>query len=307
MRSAVSIAILTYKRHEYVLRAIRSARGCSAEVAEIIVVDNAAETDLKERIGAEFPEVRYIAAPYNGGCEGRNIALRAATTPIVLMIDDDVEFASPNPVSEVQEAFARDPNLACLNFIVAGPDGKVLERDWCHPRPISHATREFETHFILEGACALRRDAVLGVGGYPSAFFLGHEGVDLAYRLIADGSRVIHTPRVSITHHAAAEQRPEWRVYYYYTRNGIWVCYRSFPALSALARATAYACTMAFFAIRARQVSAFVRGFTAAVVELPSLERHCLDSGSLQQLRAMRASRVPLFGRIQRHLRERIL
>jgi GT2 family glycosyltransferase len=307
MRSEVSIAILTYKRHDHVLRAIRSTRDCAAAVAETIVVDNAAEADLKEKIRLEFPEVRYIATPYNGGCEGRNIALRAAATPLLLMIDDDVEFRSPNAISEVQDAFERDPTLACLNFVVAGPDGKVLERDWCHPRPISHATREFETHFILEGACALRRDAVLGVGGYPSTFFLGHEGVDLAYRLIANGFRVVHTPRVSITHHAAAEERPGWRVYYYYTRNGIWVCYRSFPALSALVRAAAYASTMAFFAIRARQVSAFLRGCAAAVVELPSLERHCLDRGSLQQLRAMRAARVPLFGRIQRHLRERIL
>ena len=116
----------------------------------------------------------------------------------------------------------------------------MLERDWCHPRPISHAAREFETHFILEGASALSREKVLSVGGYPAEFFLGHEGVDLGYRLIGAGYRVVHTPRVSTTHHAAIEHRPDWRVYYYYTRNGIWVSYRSFPPMTATMQVLAY-------------------------------------------------------------------
>ena len=67
-------------------------------------------------------------------------------------------------------------------------------------------------------------------GRLPGRIFLGHEGVDLGYRLIGSGCRVVHTPRVSTTHHAAIEHRPDWRVYYYYTRNGIWVAYQIFPA-----------------------------------------------------------------------------
>ena len=152
MSRAVTISILTYKRHQHLRRALASALPYADQVAEIIVVDNAAEPELKSLLAAEYPNVRYIAAPSNAGCEGRNIALRAAGTPIVITIDDDVEFSSPNCIAEVETAFSRDPRLACLNFTVTGADGKVLERDWCHPRPISHASREFETHFILEGA-----------------------------------------------------------------------------------------------------------------------------------------------------------
>src|SRR5580704_15767434 len=155
MTRAVTISILTYKRHQHLRRALASAVRYADQVAEIIVVDNAAEPELKSLLTAEFPSVRYIAAPSNGGCEGRNIALRAASTPIVITLDDDVELSSSNCIAEVESAFARDPQLACLNFTVTGADGKVLERDWCHPRPISHAAREFETHFILEGASAL--------------------------------------------------------------------------------------------------------------------------------------------------------
>lgn len=307
MSRTVTISILTYKRHDYLRRALKSALQHQALAAETIVVDNAAEPELKSILAREYPSVRYIAAPYNGGCEGRNIALRSAGTPIVITIDDDVELSSPDCVAEVQTAFARDPKLACLNFTVIGADGKVLERDWCHPRPISHASREFETHFILEGASALSRDRVLEVGGYPAGFFLGHEGLDLSYRLIARGYRVIHTPRIAATHYAASEHRPDWRTYYYYTRNGIWVGYRTFPPLMAMSRVLAYLATMAFFSLRAGQLRAYVRGCVDGVRGLSRMERCNLDADSLRHVREIRSERVPLLGRVQRRLRERIL
>ncbi|MGC2277523.1 MAG: glycosyltransferase, partial [Candidatus Binatus sp.] len=307
MSRAVTISILTYKRHRHLRRALASVLPYADQVAEIIVVDNAAEPGLKSLLAAEYPGVRYIAAPSNGGCEGRNIGLRAAGTPIVITLDDDVELSSPNCIAEVEAAFSRDPRLACLNFTVTGVDGKVLERDWCHPRPISHASREFETHFILEGASALDREKVLSVGGYPAEFFLGHEGVDLSYRLIGGGYRVLHTPCVSTTHHAAMEHRPDWRVYYYYTRNGIWVVYRSFPVLMAIPRVVAYLATMAFFSLRAMQVPAYLRGCVDGLRGLSRIDRRNLDADSLRHVREIRSERVPLFGRIQKHFRARIM
>ena len=307
MSRAVTISILTYKRHQHLRRALKSALRYADQVTEIIVVDNAAEPELKSLLAAEFPDVRYIASDSNAGCEGRNIGLRAATTPIVITLDDDVELSSSNCIAEVETAFSRDPRLACLTFTVTGLDGKVLERDWCHPRPISHAAREFETHFILEGASALSREKVLSVGGYPAEFFLGHEGVDLSYRLIAAGYRVVHTPRVSTTHHAAIEHRPDWRVYYYYTRNGIWVVYRSFPPAMAIPRMLAHVATMGFFSLRAMQIRAYLQGCVDGVRGLSRMDRHNLDARSLKYLSSIRSERVPLIGRIQRRLREKIL
>ena len=210
MSRAVTISILTYKRHQHLRRALASALQYADQVAEIIVVDNAAEPELKALLAAEYPNVRYIAAESNAGCEGRNIGLRAAATPIVITIDDDVELSSSNCIAEVENAFSRDPQLACLNFTVTGVDGKVLERDWCHPRPISHASREFETHFILEGASALSREKVLSVGGYPAEFFLGHEGVDLGYRLI--GRRLPRHAHAARIDHASCRDRASSRL-----------------------------------------------------------------------------------------------
>jgi len=55
MSRAVTISILTYKRHQHLRRALASALGYADQVAEILVVDNAAEPELKSLLAAEFP------------------------------------------------------------------------------------------------------------------------------------------------------------------------------------------------------------------------------------------------------------
>ncbi|HUO04942.1 MAG TPA: glycosyltransferase family 2 protein [Candidatus Binataceae bacterium] len=307
MSCSVAISILTYRRPQYLMRAIKSAVVHAGQVAEIVVVDNAAEGEVERMVTANFPQVRYIAAPHNAGCEGRNIALRASAADLVITIDDDVELPVGDCVAEVRAAFSRDQQLACLNFTVTGTDGRVLGRDWCHPRPIADASREFETYFILEGASALDRRKVLEVGGYSAEYFLGHEGVDLGFRLIRRGYRIMHSPQVAVVHHAAAEERPSWRVYYYYTRNGLWNCYRWLPPMTAIGRGIEHAAKMAFFSIRARQFPAYLRGLRDALLGIPAQKRDSLDAGSMERVREIRSHRVPYAGRIQKHLRERIL
>lgn len=307
MSKGVAIAILTYRRPPHLARALASARAQVNEVAEIIVVDNGADPTLERWLSEVYPEVRYLAMPLNGGCEGRNAALGEAQAPLVITIDDDVELLGTDCAARVQTAFDRDPALACLNFKIVNSMGQVVQRDWCHPRPISHASLPFETYFILEGACALRRRFVVEAGGYPPNFFLGHEGLDLAYRLIDRNLRVTYSPEICVVHHAAVEQRPGWRLYYYYTRNGIWIAYRHFPPLQAIAYGLENTAKMAFFAIRAGQFRAHLRGLAAAMRELQHIERRPLSAASRRRLKAIRAQRVPLLGRVQRHLKERIL
>jgi GT2 family glycosyltransferase len=304
--SGVAIAVLTYRRPAHLVRALMSAAR-QRNVGEILVIDNAADRALEQSLKRDFPNVRYSAMPHNRGCDGRNRALRKAWAPIVITIDDDVELLGEDCASRALVAFESDDKLACLNFRILDRSGSVSHRDWCHPRPMDHASFEFETYFILEGACALRREAALTAGAYPAGFFLGHEGVDLAYRLIDRGWRVLYTPSIEVKHHMASEQRPDWRPYYYYTRNGIWLAYRHFPALRALAASMESTAKMAFFAARARQLSPFLRGFAAALRELPRIARQPLTDTALARLRAIRAERMPFGARITRHLRERIL
>ena len=109
---SATIAVLTYRRQEYLERALLAASAQRGEVDEIMVVDTAADIELHKWLLAHFPAVRYLSKPYNAGCEGRNAALRAASSPVVLTIDDDVELLGTDCVTRVLQAFNRDPALA---------------------------------------------------------------------------------------------------------------------------------------------------------------------------------------------------
>jgi GT2 family glycosyltransferase len=304
---SVAIAILTYRRPAYLEQALVSAAAQEGGVQEILVVDNAADAELQSWLQERFPAVRYIAAAYNGGCEGRNVALRAAHASIVITIDDDVELVGTGCVARIRDAFAQNATLACLNFKILTPAGTVTQRDWCHPRPITDSSERFETYFILEGECAVRREAVLEAGAYSARMFLYHEGLDLAYRLIDRGFRIEYTPEVAVIHHVAPDAGRAPRFYYCSARNGIWIAYQYLPAASAVLDVLEHTAKMTFFAARAGHLRAHLRGCVAAVRELPKLNRQPLKASSMARLRAMKVRRLSLAARVRRHLKERIL
>jgi GT2 family glycosyltransferase len=306
MTDGISIALLTYKRPGYLERALASACRQRGDVREILVVDNAADEELHLWLKERFPGVQYLAMNYNGGCDGRNLALRVATAEVVINVDDDVELLGTDCVNRVSEAFADDPRLACLNFQIQDPEHQIRERDWCHPRPIADASRKFETCFILEGHSALRRNAALKVGGYSSKFFLYHEGLDLALRLIDDGFHIVYTPDVAVVHHVAPDVQRAYRFYYCSVRNGIWIAYQYLPFFSAVGDVLEHVAKMTFFAARAGQIGAHLQGCIDAVRGLSAMERRPLHEEALERLKAIRSERPPLFARIQRHLAQQL-
>jgi GT2 family glycosyltransferase len=283
-------------------RALASACRQRGDIREILVVDNAADKELRVWLKERFPGVKYLAAHYNGGCEGRNIALRVARAEVVINVDDDVELLGTNCINRVSEAFAADRALACLNFKILDPEFNVRERDWCHPRPISDASLQFETYFILEGHSALRREAALKVGGYSSKFFLYHEGLDLALRLIDDGFRVVYTPDVSVIHHVAPDAERASRFYYCSVRNGIWIAYQYLPFVSAVADVLEHVAKTTFFAARAGHIRAHLRGCVDAIRGLSTMERRPFHEKTRERLKAIRSKRPSLFTRVHRHL-----
>jgi GT2 family glycosyltransferase len=307
MADGVTIAVLTYKRPDYLEGALASACRQSGDVREILVVDNAADKELQLWLGERFPGVRYLPMHYNGGCDGRNLALRETTSEIVINIDDDVELVGTNCVNRVSQAFDDDPKLACLDFKILDPQYRVRQRDWCHPRPVTDASQQFESYFILEGESALRREAALRVGSYSSKFFLYHEGLDLALRLIDDGWRIIYTPEIAVVHHVAPDVRRASRFYYCSVRNGIWIAYQYLPFTSAVADVFEHVAKMTFFSVRAGQFGAHLKGCVDAVRGLSSIQRRPLHEEALQRLKAIRAQRPALSARVHRHLAQQIL
>ncbi|HEV8640335.1 MAG TPA: glycosyltransferase family 2 protein [Methylomirabilota bacterium] len=310
MSATVSIAVLNYQRRDALRRALEAARRQRFPILEILAVDNASTDGSAEMVRSEFPDVRLVRLTENVGAAARNAGVAAAKGEIVFTLDNDVLFTTPDGVERGLGAFDRHPRAAVVNFMIVGPDGALSRRDWCHPRdPGRWAETEFPTYYVLEGASACRREAFLAVGGYWPPFFIGHEGWDLALRLLNAGHELIYTPTVRVQHLVAPSARPSSRIYYSFVRNAVWVALRNHRPAAAAASIAQDLALVGFCAARAGELRAYARGLVDALrgARQALATREALSREAGARLQALQAQRPGLAARALRHFRERLI
>lgn len=218
----VSIVILTFNRRDNVLGLLDELSGITDPATDVIVVDNGSADGTAEAVAELFPAVRLVALTENVGVGGRNRGMDVARGEIIITLDDDMVDFGDAEIAGVRRAFAARNDLGAVNFKITWP-GTDRVRDWVHHRPTADAEEIFETYEITEGAVAWRRAALDEVGRYRDDFFISHEGLDLALRLLDAGWVVGYDGNISIGHMPAVGGRKSWRRYYYDTRNLIWI------------------------------------------------------------------------------------
>ena len=310
MNLSASISILNYQRRDALRRALAAARDQRYGPLEIIAVDNASTDGSAEMVRDEFPDVRLVELPRNIGAAGRNAGVAAAKGDIVFTLDNDVLFRTPDDVRNALGIFQRHPRAAVVNFMIVDATGGLSRRDWCHPRDARDwAGSEFATDYVLEGASACRREAFVAAGGYWEPLFIGHEGWDLAFRLIGAGHELLYSPTVRVQHLVDPTVRPSSRIYYTFTRNAVWVALRNHRPLAAVRSIAQDLALMGFAALRAGELAAFRR----AIVDAVRGARRALDTRAplsvegYARLAAVRAFKPGMFARVARHLRERLI
>ena len=252
-----------------------------------------------------FPEARLVALTENAGCAGRNRGVAAARGSVVVTIDNDLYFDSPFELQKVVNAFTACPEASCIVLKVLEADtGQLHVRDWCHPCGYEkYADTDFETLFIPEGACAFRRERFLQTGGYFEPLWLGHEGWDLALRMLDGGDHIFYRPSIRVRHLISSETRANWRPYYYYTRNYIWIAARNYSPARAAGFLSEKIAMMAYFAIRTRHLAAFGRGIRDGVMGLPAIikTRKVLAPSTWKTITCLESRRPSWSARLRRH------
>ena len=310
MAPTASIAILNYQRRDALRRALEAARAQRDAVLDIIAVDNASTDGSAEMVRDEFPDVRLVQLPDNIGAAARNAGVAAAKGDVVFTLDNDVLFSTPDDIGRALAVFERHPRAAVVNFMIVDASGRLSRRDWCHPRDADRwAEHEFATDYVLEGASVCRREAFLAAGGYWPPLFIGHEGWDLAFRLIDAGHDLVYTPDVRVQHMVDPSVRPSSRIYYQFTRNAVWVALRNHRGPRAVRSIAQDLALMGFVALRAGQLAAYRRALVDAArgARLAIETRAPLAPETYARLAAIRALKPGILARVRRHLRERLI
>ena len=267
----ISVVILNYKRRDALRRVLDSVRTQEYANREIILVDNHSEDEICQFIENYAPEVELIELQQNrGACGGRNAGIGRARGEIVITLDNDIYLESPSELSKIVKIFQTRPGVHILAFQLCDVEtGKLRVREWCHPRNWQEfGQSEFETNYFVEGACAYRREVFEATGLYYEPLFVYGEGHDLALRFLERGFRILYSPQVRARHQLAPGARNNELLYYFHTRNYIWIAYKDYYFSEGVRYLFPKLLMMMYFTLRTGRLRGFLRGLKDGVTGL---------------------------------------
>lgn len=205
-----------------------------AKALETLLAQTGVDLDVLVVGNAWRPEglpagVRTHHEPENLGIpEGRNVGARLTQGDYVLFYDDDAWLPEPDTLARMVAVMESDPHIAIVQPRPTDPDGKPGPRRWVPRLDARTADRGGDVVVFWEGVHLERRAAFDQVGGWPGHFFYGHEGIDLAMRLLDAGWRITYAPGIRV-HHPALPASRHAVFYRMNARNRVWVARRNLP------------------------------------------------------------------------------
>ncbi|MDM7890557.1 glycosyltransferase [Curtobacterium caseinilyticum] len=227
---STSVVLCTRDRADQLADALRSVLAVDHPDLEVVVVDNAPSDDATRRLvtapGTD-PRVRYVLEPVPGLSSARNAGVRAARGEVVAFTDDDV-VVDRGWLRAVASGFARGEDVVCVSGLVASGELRTAAQRWFDERvtwsrnltprvfrltapPQDRPLFPFSVGDYGTGAnFAMRRDAVLALGGFDEALGVGTvtgggEDIDMFARVVLGGSALVVEPSALVWHRHRAE------------------------------------------------------------------------------------------------------
>jgi GT2 family glycosyltransferase len=199
----VSVVIPTYRRRALVERSLQSLarQTLPPEQYEVIVAIDGSEDGTREMVGrfsGPF-HARAVWQEHRGPAAARNAGVRAATGDVLVFLDDDME-ASPGLLAAHARAHALGSAVAVLGPVpVSRPESRTAQfiaaRFERHSAKLAQSEYSLKLRDFYSGNCSIRRDVFWAVGRFDEAFRIyGNEDVELAFRLMRSGVRLIFQP-----------------------------------------------------------------------------------------------------------------
>jgi GT2 family glycosyltransferase len=234
--SDVSVVVCTRDRPAALARCLASLRAARTRPREIVVVDNASESDATRRLVATMPDLRYVSEPRPGLAIARNTGVRATAGAIVAFTDDDV-VVDPEWIARLLPPFAAPDVMAVTGTVLPGEletDAQRMaeERLWSFNREFRRRTfdaryfgrmraRGVPVWHVGAGAnMAVRRDVFARIGLFDERLGAGAAGCsedsELWYRVLAEGWSCVYEPAAVVFHFHRADLeglRRQWHAY----------------------------------------------------------------------------------------------
>lgn len=249
----VSVVILNWNGAEMLRTFLPSVvKYTNPELAEVCVADNGSTDNSVDIVRNEFPSVRLISFKENYGfAEGYNKVMDNVDTDYIVLLNSDVEVTEGwvEPILSYMESHkdvaACQPKILSYHdkkkFEYAGASGGYIDKygyPFCRGRvfdSLETDNGQYDTPadiFWASGAAMfVRRDVYVAVGGLDPKFFAHMEEIDLCWRLLSRGYRLVCIPESKVYHVGGATLKKENpKKTYLNFRNNLLMMYKNLPS-----------------------------------------------------------------------------
>ena len=278
--------VLTQGRRPAELRAaVDSLLAQEGVEVDVVVVGNGWEP-------SGLPEgVRTVALAEDRGIPaGRNAGVPAVSGELLFFLDDDARIAAPDALARVAALLA-EPDVGLVQLRVAPSTPGVPPRDWVPRLRVGDPARSSEVTAVWEGAVAMPRAVFEQIGGWPEEFRFVHEGVDLAWRVMDTGRRVLYAGDVAALHPVYETASHDYSLRYG-ARNRVFLARRHLPLPLAVLYVLGFVARTLPLLARSRDAARqAARGYRAGLRE-PCGPRRPLRARTLWRM--VKAGRPPI-------------
>lgn len=290
----VSVLVGSRDRPDVLRRCLNSIFNQDYENFEVLVLDDGSQTPYSHLLQKEYPAKYFRFDEPRGVAGGRNYLMEMAKGEIFVFIDDDAYFKNNNVLSRVVEAFEAEPMVGILAFkVVDFRDGRKdylvpFNRQIRRRHPDIIKKNVFVSYFVGTGH-AIRKDVIDACGGYQDDMVYGEEELDLSYRVIGCGYKIMYSPLLVIHH------RPEPSVLdqkngsgtelSFHVRNRILLAYKYLPIKYWPTYLGVWLGRYLLVALRDRALDKWWAGFKSGLNCIHECQREALDSTALRYLR----------------------
>jgi GT2 family glycosyltransferase len=219
----VSVVVCAYNAADTLEDCLTSLAGLDYPDYEVIVVDDGSR-DATPAIARRFGHVRLITTPNRGLSAARNVGLAAARGSIVAYTDADVR-ADRHWLAYLVQPFLTSDVVAAGGPNVVPPDDSWVAQCVARaPGGPTHVLFDDRTAEHVPGCnMAMRRDALLAIGGFNPIYLRAGDDVDVCWRLQARGGTIGFAPSALVWHHHRPSVKAFWRQQVGYGEGEAWL------------------------------------------------------------------------------------
>jgi GT2 family glycosyltransferase len=236
-QSLVSVITVNFKQTEVTLRMLQQLRKSSWKQLEVILVDNAAESDDTGLFEAAYPGIRVIRSIENRGfAGGNNLGLAVAKGDYLFLLNNDA-FVEEDTIATLVGSLQSQATLGAVSpkikyfgtntiqYAGFSPISRITGRSiafgkWQEDN--GQCNRSGQIAYTHGAAMMLTRAAFEQVGDMDESYFLYYEELDWCERIRKAGFDLFYEPKATVYHAASASTGvgSPFQLYYL-TRNRI--------------------------------------------------------------------------------------